>query len=197
MLLICASFAIAAVNINTATKEELDALPGIGPVKAQAIVDYRKANGPFKSLDDLKKVKGIGDVTYDKLKPDISLTGATTPVAAPAKAEPAKMAAPAAAACGCAKDRADEVGRTCASACRCTCGACRTGKGRTGEDGAPAAPAAPAKAEPPKTAAPAAAPAPAAPAAKAEPPKGAMPLRRRPQRLPRQPSPSPPRRQRP
>ena len=71
MLLVFSSFAIAAVNINTATKDELDVLPGIGPVKAQAIVDYRKANGPFKSVDDLKKVNGIGDATFDKLKGDI------------------------------------------------------------------------------------------------------------------------------
>lgn len=55
-----AANAIAAVNINTATKEELDALPGIGPAKAQAIVDHRKQNRPFKSVDDLKNVKGIG-----------------------------------------------------------------------------------------------------------------------------------------
>ena len=104
LLLVFASFAIAAVNINTATKEELDVLPGIGPVKAQAIVDYRKANGPFKSLDDLKKVKRIGDDTFDKLRGDIAIGGASTPAkaapaatATPAKTEPAKMAAPAAA----------------------------------------------------------------------------------------------------
>ena len=42
------AIALAAVNINTATREELDALPGIGPVKSQAINDYRKANGPFR-----------------------------------------------------------------------------------------------------------------------------------------------------
>ena len=75
--------ASAGVNINTASKDELIALPGIGPAKAQAIVDYRNANGRFKSLEDLKKVNGIGDATFDKLKPDVSLTGKTTPVAAP------------------------------------------------------------------------------------------------------------------
>ena len=84
-LLAYAGLALAAVNINTATKEELDALPGIGPVKAQAIVDYRTRNGPFKSLDDVKKVKGIGDATFDKIKGDISVSGATT---TPAKAAP-------------------------------------------------------------------------------------------------------------
>lgn len=49
------------VNINQASKEELaESLPGVGPVKAAAIVEYREKNGPFKSLDDLEKVKGIG-----------------------------------------------------------------------------------------------------------------------------------------
>ena len=70
--------ALAAVNINTATKEELEALPEIGPVKAQAIIDYRKENGPFKSIDQIKDVKGIGPATFDKIKGDISLTGPTT-----------------------------------------------------------------------------------------------------------------------
>ena len=75
VLLVFSSFAIAAININTASKEELDALPGVGPVKAQAIVDYRKANGPFKTIDDLKKVNGIGDATFEKLKSGISVSG--------------------------------------------------------------------------------------------------------------------------
>ena len=58
-LLLITSAALAAVNINTATKEQLDALPGIGPVKSQAIIDYRNANGPFKTPEDIMKVKGI------------------------------------------------------------------------------------------------------------------------------------------
>ncbi len=50
----------ARINVNAATVEELVDLPGIGPVIAQRIVDYREANGPFASGDDLMKVKGIG-----------------------------------------------------------------------------------------------------------------------------------------
>src|SRR5436309_8329196 len=93
--LIFSALALAAVNINTATKEELDALPEIGPVKAQAIVDYRAKNGPFKTPEDIMKVNGIKEGTFGKIKGLISVTGASTPaVAAPAKAE-SKAAAPA------------------------------------------------------------------------------------------------------
>jgi len=57
------------VNINTADKKKLTELPGIGPVTADAILDYRQSNGQFKSIDELTKVKGIGDKTLAKLKP--------------------------------------------------------------------------------------------------------------------------------
>src|ERR1700686_3531734 len=89
--LLFSAFALAAVNINTATKEELDALPEIGPVKAQAIIDYRNANGPFKTPEDVMKVNGVKEGTFGKIKGMISVSGASTPVAAPAAS---KAAAP-------------------------------------------------------------------------------------------------------
>ena len=74
--------ALAAVNINTATQDEFIALhKGLGPAKAQAIIDYRKANGPFKSVDDLKHVKGIGAKRLEKLRPELTV-GPPTKVAA-------------------------------------------------------------------------------------------------------------------
>ncbi len=56
------------VNINAATLADLDKLPKIGPATAQRIIDYRAKNGPFKKIEDLKNVSGIGDVTFEGLK---------------------------------------------------------------------------------------------------------------------------------
>ena len=61
------------VNINTATIEELDTLPGIGPSIAQRIIDYRTTHGPFQSVEDIKNVRGIGDATFEKLKDKITV----------------------------------------------------------------------------------------------------------------------------
>ncbi len=58
----------ALVNINTASLEELDALPGVGPSTAQAIIDDREQNGPFASIEDLMRVSGIGEKKYAKLE---------------------------------------------------------------------------------------------------------------------------------
>jgi comEA protein len=57
------------VDINSADKEQLVALPGIGPKTAEAIMTYRKENGNFKSVEELTKVKGVGDKTLEKIRP--------------------------------------------------------------------------------------------------------------------------------
>ena len=56
------------ININTASLEELDSLPGIGPTTAQRIIDYRNTNGPFTTIDEIMDVSGIGPSTYDEIK---------------------------------------------------------------------------------------------------------------------------------
>jgi competence protein ComEA len=56
------------VNVNTATADELETLPGIGEVTAQAIIDYRTENGPFSTVDELLDVTGIGDVTLENIR---------------------------------------------------------------------------------------------------------------------------------
>ena len=83
-LALFSSVAFAALNLNTATKEELIALPGIGPAKAQAILDYRNAHGAFKTVEELKDVKGIGAKRFEKLKGELTVVGAPAkPVARP------------------------------------------------------------------------------------------------------------------
>ena len=81
------SLAFAAVNLNTATVDELDAVRGIGPSKAKAIVDYRSKNGPFKSVDDLKSVKGFGEKSVAKIRGELTVgeAAATAPAKQAAK----------------------------------------------------------------------------------------------------------------
>ncbi len=79
----------AAININTATAEELDRLPGIGPSKAQLILDYRKKIGPFRSVDQLDEVKGIGPKTLERLRPYVTVGDPSAPTS-PATGEKIK-----------------------------------------------------------------------------------------------------------
>jgi competence protein ComEA len=63
------------ININSATAAELDSLSGIGPTKAQAIIDYRNQNGPFQTVDDLLNVPGIGPKTLETIRDQITVIG--------------------------------------------------------------------------------------------------------------------------
>ncbi len=78
--------ALAVVNINTATKEELTSIKGVGDKRAQEIIEYRKKNGNFKSIDDLGKVPGIGPGLIKQIRSDVTVTGKTS-IDKPAKAK--------------------------------------------------------------------------------------------------------------
>jgi competence protein ComEA len=73
----------AAVNINTATASQLEELPGIGKATADRIVEYRQKNGSFKKVEDLMNIRGIGEKSFLKLKPLITVAAAKSDTAAP------------------------------------------------------------------------------------------------------------------
>ena len=87
VVLLVSGVAMAALNLNTATRDDLVALPGIGPAKAQAILDYRAQHGSFKRVEELRDVKGIGAKRFEALRPEISVTSAPVRTAG-GKAEP-------------------------------------------------------------------------------------------------------------
>jgi competence protein ComEA len=66
------------VNVNTATLEELQLLPGIGEARAKALIEARKRRGGFQKIEDLLEVKGIGEAGLERLRPHVTLDGKTT-----------------------------------------------------------------------------------------------------------------------
>lgn len=66
------------VNVNTASAAELERLPGVGETVAQRIVEHREENGAFKSVEDLMLVRGIGEKSFERIKPYVATSGATT-----------------------------------------------------------------------------------------------------------------------
>jgi competence protein ComEA len=70
--------AAAPVNLNTATAEQLASIPGVGPKMAERIIEYRQKNGGFKKVEDLMNVSGVGEKSFLKMKPLITVTAPKT-----------------------------------------------------------------------------------------------------------------------
>ena len=85
----------APVNLNTASAEQLQEVPGIGPVTAEKILQMRKAYGPFKSVDDLLAIKGIGHKRLEKMRKYLTVGKTASPGRAVSAEHPAKRAKPA------------------------------------------------------------------------------------------------------
>jgi competence protein ComEA len=69
------AFAADKININTASAEQLQVLNGVGPATAAAIIEHRESNGQFKSVAELKSVKGIGDKKLQNLSENLTVNG--------------------------------------------------------------------------------------------------------------------------
>jgi competence protein ComEA len=76
-----ASWAGELVDLNSATQAQLESVKGIGPAKARAIIDYRSKMGPFRNVDDLKKVTGFGEKTVAKMRSELTVSNARSPAA--------------------------------------------------------------------------------------------------------------------
>lgn len=72
-----AAMAVEPIDINSADATQLEKINGIGPAKAQAIVDYRAKHGPFQQVDDLEKVAGIGPKMLEKIRAEVTVKGAS------------------------------------------------------------------------------------------------------------------------
>lgn len=79
LLLASSSLTWAAVDLNSADAKTLEGLNGVGPAKAAAIVEFRAKNGPFKSVEDLEKVPGIGEATVKKNRDNLTVGGKPAP----------------------------------------------------------------------------------------------------------------------
>ncbi|PLX47982.1 MAG: DNA-binding protein [Desulfobulbaceae bacterium] len=73
LMLFWAQIVVAGININTADQQTLESLPGIGPAKASAIIEYRTANGKFSSSSELVQVKGIGTKVLGKIEDQVEV----------------------------------------------------------------------------------------------------------------------------
>lgn len=82
------------VNLNAANAEELERVPGIGPARAAAIVQLRARVQRFVHLEDLQRVRGIGRVSFRRMRPYLTLTGETTLLARPGRARAGDLPAP-------------------------------------------------------------------------------------------------------
>lgn len=77
--LMLSTSALAVVDLNTATQSELETVKGIGPAKAQRIIEYRQKNGSFRNLDALASVKGFGKASVARLRNELVAGGAARP----------------------------------------------------------------------------------------------------------------------
>jgi competence protein ComEA len=90
----CISAAAELIDLNSATQAELESLPGIGPGKARAIIDYRNRHGALQSIEELDRVSGFGGKTIEKIRPFVAVGNSARPPSAPtATSQPAKKQA--------------------------------------------------------------------------------------------------------
>jgi competence protein ComEA len=191
--LLWAGVALAQININTATREELDSLKGIGEARANAIIKYREENGPFKSVSELKNIPNFPDSLVGKLRNKITVSGAShvpapkaatrppekpmmVPVDKPLAREPARPAAPAMPAKPAMAPRSAAVAPAAPAVVKPAAPTASAAPARPAMPGKPSSPpSAPAKSDAAETQPAAAASKPAAPTAPAAPGRPAMP----------------------